>query len=145
MKSATAAYWLPLTVLSIDERPSTQIGYQAKREHDLSDEQSLYGIDEWVKESLDYFKSIYGSVVDAHYVVEDIRRVDGGRYDFHISLVVTGLVDSEDDFQKKVFTNWGLDLAESLQEHSDMTNNSMVTGYDLNPIQDEPQWSKYNS
>lgn len=145
MKSATAAYWLPVTVSTVHRRPSKLIGYRSKREHNISVEESLYCIDEWVKESLDFFKSIYGSVVDAHYVVEDVRRGDNGKYDFHLALVITGIVDSEEDFQKKVFTNWGLDLAESFQEHSDMTEESIITGYDLNPIQDEPQWSKYNN
>lgn len=145
MKSATAAYWLPVTVSTVHRRPSKLIGYQSKREHDVSAEQSLYGIDEWVKESLDYFKSIYGSVVDAHYVVEDVRRGDNGKYDFHLALVVTGLVDGEQDFQEKVFNNWGLDLVESFKEHSNMTKTSIITGYDLNPLQDEPQWSNYNS
>lgn len=135
MKSGSATYWLPITVDSIDRIPKQYEGYQGNAHP---------GIDEWVTEGLDYFTDIYGSVVDAHYITETVSNNSEGNYDFITMIVVTGMTDSEGDFEETIHEHWPVDLIEQLTQATERASMDGIVGYDLNPIRPDPVWSKFN-
>jgi len=135
MKSATAAYWMPVTVSGIRYKHTRYEGFDGKT-HD--------GIDKWFTKALDYFTDIYGTVVDAYYMVSEVRTNEQGNFDFLLSIVVTGLVDSEVDFEDNTLKCWPKDIVEQLKVTYDDFSFESVVGYDYNPILNNPEWKKYN-
>lgn len=135
MISASAAYWTPVVVDNISKPPGRYEGYIETKHKD---------VDKLFSNALDNFMDIYGTVVDAHYVVEDVSENDSGSYNFTVITVVTGLVDSELDFEDNIYDHWPTDITEQLHVTLDELELDGIVGYDLSPTNAEPLWSKFN-
>lgn len=135
MKSGTAAYWLPVTVDSIDHTPQEYEGFGTANYSEIHD---------WITDALDVFKHIYGSVIDVYYVVDRVFISRDQNYDFMINIVVTGITNSELDFDNKISNQWPSDLVEQLKVAFPADGYDSFVGYDLNPITSDPVWSNFN-
>jgi len=135
MNSATSAYWMPVTLKEVDRRPSSYEGFGNNNPEEL---------DAWFNQALDMFTDIYGTVVDAYHIVSEVRTNENSNYDFIINIVVTGLVDSEADFEDNILDHWPTDIVEQLKVASDEFVLANVVGYDYNPIMNNPEWEQYD-
>jgi hypothetical protein len=135
MNSATVAYWFPVSVNDVQEKPRLYEGYSATAEPPF---------DPWISQALDIFEQIYGSVIDCHYVVESVRLSETDNYDFILSVVVTAMVDSEADLEDKSRDHWPKDIVEQLRVTAEERELPEVVGYDYNPICSEPIYTKLN-
>jgi len=136
MKSGSAAYWLPATVSSIDEQKHAYTGYNST---------SVFELDAFLNRGLGYFMDIYGTVVDAYYVTQEVVQDKDGNYDFHNRIVVTSLIDGEAEFEDATHEHWPMDLAEQMKEAGNSVTSNKLVKYDLNPVEDGPIWSRLNS
>lgn len=135
VKSATAAYWMPVTLRSVEHKPSMYEGFG----HNAPGE-----LDDWLEEGLDMFSDIYGTVIDAYYLVSEVIHNEQGNYDFILDIVVTGMVDSEVDFEDNILNHWPKDIVEQLKVANENYTLGNVIGCDYNPILNNPEWDKLN-
>lgn len=126
---------MPVVVENVEGEMSRHVGYGGLKQED---------VDVWLSESLEYFTDIYGTVVDAHYTVERVNENEEGTYDYILNIVVTGIVDSDGDFGDCVHDLWPADLVEQLRVATERVDMSGIVGYDLNPIQNDTIWCKFD-
>lgn len=126
---------MPVTLKEIDRMPSSYEGFCNNNPEEL---------DDWFNTALDMFTDIYGTVIDAYYMVSDVRTNQNCNYDFIINIVVTGLVDSECDFEDNILDHWPTDIVEQLKVASDEFELANVVCYDYNPITYDPVWKQYD-
>jgi len=135
MKSATATYWMPVTVRQIEHKPSRYEGFGENTPDEINN---------WFSKGLEYFTDIYGTVIDAYYMVGEVRTNKQGNYDFLLNIVVTGLVDSEVDFEDNILDHWPKDIVEQLKVINEDFSFNNIIGWDYNPVLNNPEWEKYN-
>lgn len=135
MKSATATYWMPVTVRQIEHKPSRYEGFGESTPNE---------IDEWFTQGLENFTHIYGTVVDAYYMVGEVITNEEGNYDFMLNIVVTGLVDGPFELRENIYDYWPKDIVEQLKVISKDFSFNNIIEWDYNPVLNNPEWEKYN-
>lgn len=144
MHSGSAAYDLVVVVDELSRSKKVITGYNNKQ---------VEGLDLLLEEGLDFFMEIYGTVVDAHYVIDEVSKdrivphdEDNEQTQYHcwVQVIITGLTDSEIDFDVTIQEKWPADLVEQINEACDRVESDNLKGYDVNPVNSGPRWSKYN-
>lgn len=134
MKSITAAYWLPVAIERPGSSPPQYTGYNG---------QDIPDLDDFIHAALGDLKAAYGTIVNAHYIVEGIEPENSNVWWAHCHIVVTTIVEGEVHADRLVYQDFQHDLREFIEENYPDSSDSMVKGYDSNTIEREPVFTKY--